>query len=120
MTLTDAAAARVAEIMANNEKPVAALKVGVRNGGCAGMSYTMEWASEIGKFDGYQPLAVEIGKFFQSKVVPVSEQETLEIYAFMEAADESKRQGGKPVTLESVLAKARTEAAIKVKTAIAK
>ena len=51
MTLTDAAAARVAEIMANNEKPVAALKVGVRNGGCAGMSYTMEWAESIGKYD---------------------------------------------------------------------
>ena len=41
-------------------------------------------------------------------------EETLEIYAFMEAADESKRQGGKPVTLESVLAKARTEAARKI------
>lgn len=51
ITLTDAAAARVREIMDNNDKPVAALKVGVKNGGCAGMSYTMEWASEIGKFD---------------------------------------------------------------------
>ncbi len=51
MTLSDAAAARVSEIMANNEKPIAALKVGVKNGGCAGMSYTMEWAESIGKFD---------------------------------------------------------------------
>ena len=51
MTLTDAAAARVNEIMSNNEKPIAALKVGVKNGGCAGMSYTMEWAESIGKFD---------------------------------------------------------------------
>lgn len=51
MSLTDAAAERVREIMANSDKPVAALKVGVKNGGCAGMSYTMEWASEIGKFD---------------------------------------------------------------------
>ena len=51
MTLSDAAAARVAEIIANNEKPIAALKVGVKNGGCAGMSYTMEWAESIGKFD---------------------------------------------------------------------
>ena len=51
MTLTDAAAARVCEIMANHDRPIAALKVGVKNGGCAGMSYTMEWASEIGKFD---------------------------------------------------------------------
>jgi hypothetical protein len=39
--------------------------------------------------------------------VPVSAEETIEIYAFMEAADESKRQGGKEVTLESVIQKAR-------------
>lgn len=51
MTLTDAAAARVREIMANSDRPVAALKVGVKNGGCAGMSYTMEWAESLGKFD---------------------------------------------------------------------
>ncbi len=51
MTLTEAAAARVSEIMADNDRPIAALKVGVKNGGCAGMSYTMEWAAEIGKFD---------------------------------------------------------------------
>lgn len=51
MTLTDAAAARVREIMENADRPVTALKVGVKNGGCAGMSYTMEWAAEIGKFD---------------------------------------------------------------------
>lgn len=95
---------------------------GIRSGGSGygGTAFGTKGVSEIGKFDGYQPLAVEIGKFFQSKVVPVSEQETLEIYAFMEAADESKRQGGKPVTLESVLTKARTEAAAKVKALIAK
>jgi hypothetical protein len=40
-------------------------------------------------------------------------EQTLEIYAFMEAADESKRQGGGPVTLESVLAKARATAGAK-------
>jgi iron-sulfur cluster assembly protein len=51
MTLTEAAAARVAEIMTNSEKPAAALRVGVKNGGCAGMSYTMEWTDEIGKYD---------------------------------------------------------------------
>jgi hypothetical protein len=38
--------------------------------------------------------------------VPVTPEETIEIFAFMEAADESKRQGGKSVTLESVLSKA--------------
>jgi iron-sulfur cluster assembly protein len=50
MTLTDAAAARVTKLMA--EKPgVKGLKIGIKKGGCAGMEYTMTWASEIGKFD---------------------------------------------------------------------
>ena len=51
MTLTDAAAARMSEIVANSENPAAALRVGVKNGGFAGMSYTMEWTDNIGKFD---------------------------------------------------------------------
>ncbi len=60
-----------------------------------------------GAYGGYEPLLVEICKFFDSGKGPVTAEETLEIYAFMEAADESKRQGGKPVTLASVLARAR-------------
>lgn len=51
MTLTEAAAARVREIMARSEKPVAGLRIGVKNGGCAGMEYTMEWAAEKGALD---------------------------------------------------------------------
>ena len=43
---------------------------------------------------------------------PVSPDETLEIHVFMEAADESKRQGGVPVTIESVLAQARAERSV--------
>jgi hypothetical protein len=68
----------------------------------------------LGTYEGYRPLVVEIVRFFRSGKAPVAAEETLEIYAFMEAADESKRQGGKPVTLESVLARARTEAARKI------
>ena len=60
----------------------------------------------IGNFDGYAPLVVEIVKFFQTKKSPVDIYETKELFAFMEAADESKRQGGKPVLLKDVLAKA--------------
>jgi predicted dehydrogenase len=56
---------------------------------------------------GYEPLVVEIVKFFKTGNPPVSAEETLEIFAFMEAADESKRQGGKPVTIEDVMARAR-------------
>lgn len=49
--LTDSAAERVREIMADTDRPKAGLRVGVKNGGCAGMSYTMEWAEEIDPFD---------------------------------------------------------------------
>ena len=48
VTLTDAAAERVREIMSAADRPIVGLRVGVKNGGCAGMSYTMEYA-EAGK-----------------------------------------------------------------------
>jgi iron-sulfur cluster assembly protein len=51
VTLTDAAADRVREIVAAADKPVAGLRIGVRNGGCAGMAYTMEWAESIAPHD---------------------------------------------------------------------
>ena len=51
MTLTDAAAARVRELTAAAGKPIAGLRVGVKNGGCAGMSYTMELADAISPHD---------------------------------------------------------------------
>ena len=51
MSLTDAAAERVREIMENLDKPVLGLRVGVKNGGCAGMSYTMEFAESAGPHD---------------------------------------------------------------------
>jgi len=44
VTLTDAAAARVKEIMARADKPYAGLRVGVKNGGCAGSEYVFEYA----------------------------------------------------------------------------
>lgn len=50
MTLTDAAAARIREIMA--QKPnVVGLRLGVKKGGCAGMEYTLDWAETQDKFD---------------------------------------------------------------------
>jgi iron-sulfur cluster assembly protein len=51
MTLTDAAAARVQAIIARSDTPVVGLRVGVKNGGCAGMEYTMDWATEQKPFD---------------------------------------------------------------------
>ncbi|HEY0455376.1 MAG TPA: Gfo/Idh/MocA family oxidoreductase [Verrucomicrobiae bacterium] len=59
------------------------------------------------KEDGYEELCREIGKFFKTKKSPVSADESIEIFAFMEAADESKRHGGAPVSIASVIEKAR-------------
>ena len=47
MRVTDAAAERIKAVMANADKPVAGLRVGVKNGGCAGMEYTMEYADAV-------------------------------------------------------------------------
>ncbi|MBN1591290.1 MAG: Gfo/Idh/MocA family oxidoreductase [Pirellulales bacterium] len=62
------------------------------------------------KFDGYEPLVVEIAKFFTTGKPPISAEETLQIFAFMEAADESKRQGGAAVSIEDVMKKAEAAA----------
>jgi hypothetical protein len=59
---------------------------------------------------GYEPLVVEIARFFKSGKPPVTADETIEIFTFMEAADESKRRGGAPVSLAEVLSKAQAEA----------
>jgi hypothetical protein len=64
----------------------------------------------VGAFDGYTGLLAEIVKFFQTRQPPVSAAESIEIYAFMEAADESKRQGGAVVKLSDVMAKAASAA----------
>ena len=47
MRLTDAAAERIKAVMSRADKPVAGVRVGVKNGGCAGMAYTMEYAERI-------------------------------------------------------------------------
>jgi len=51
MTVTEAAAGRVRELIARAEKPVAGVRVGVKNGGCAGMSYTMDLAETVERGD---------------------------------------------------------------------
>ncbi|MBX3739486.1 MAG: Gfo/Idh/MocA family oxidoreductase [Akkermansiaceae bacterium] len=63
----------------------------------------------IGAYDGYEPLLFAIADFFRTGKPPVEMAETLEIYAFMEAADESKRRGGETVTLAEVMEKARAK-----------
>ena len=55
----------------------------------------------------YAHLLREIMKFFQTGIPPLTAEQTLEIYAFMEAADESKRRGGAEVMISEVMEKAR-------------
>jgi predicted dehydrogenase len=59
------------------------------------------------KYMAYEATAIEIAKFFKTKTPPVSAEETIELFAFMEAAEESKRQNGAVVKLETILAKAK-------------
>jgi predicted dehydrogenase len=56
----------------------------------------------FGQYEGYEPLAFQIADFFRTNKSPIDPQETLEIYAFMEAADESKRREGERVTLREI------------------
>ncbi|WP_448151288.1 HesB/IscA family protein [Labrys miyagiensis] len=51
VTLTDAAAEKIKAIMANADRPFEGVRVGVKNGGCAGMSYTMEYAEAVNPLD---------------------------------------------------------------------
>lgn len=65
--------------------------------------------ASIGPWQGYRPLVVKIAEFFRTGQAPVTAEETLEIFAFMEAAQQSRDQGGIPVALESMLQKARAK-----------
>lgn len=86
-------------------------RIGVfTEGKFGGLAKGEKGESPVGKSAGYLPLLVEIAKYFRTGEIPIQPEETLEIYAFMEAADESKRRGGAEVTLESVMKKARAEA----------
>jgi len=63
----------------------------------------------FGDYKGYDPLLKEIIKFFQTGISPVAPEETIEIFTFMEAADESKRRSGASVSLTEVKQKAHAE-----------
>lgn len=63
-----------------------------------------------GTYEGYAALLTQILSFFKTQIVPVPEQETIEIFTFMEASNESKRNGGCPVSLKETYNKAKAEA----------
>ncbi len=90
---------------------------GIRSGksGYGGTAFGTEGVVQLGPYEGYRPLVVEIVRFFRGGDVPVSAEETIDLYAFMEAADESKRQGFVPVEVAQVIAAAREKAMQRVR-----
>lgn len=82
---------------------------GIRRGagGYGGTAFGMKGTTHLGGFEGYRPLVVEIVKFLRTGRPPVDPEETLDLVAFMEAADESKRRGGMPVDVATVKERAR-------------
>ena len=79
-------------------------------GGQAGfLAFGSKGAYKDSHVGGYPVLLKEIVEFFKTGKAPVSPEETLELFAFMSAADESKTKGGVPVRLDEVLKKAQKE-----------
>lgn len=81
---------------------------GTRSGkhGYGGTAFGEKGDISLGTYAGYDPLLVRILQFFKTGVVPVKREETLEIFAFMQAADVSKKKGGVPVEVAKVMADA--------------
>jgi predicted dehydrogenase len=79
--------------------------------GYGGKAIGEKGESPVGGYDGYDVMLFEIINMFRTGVVPVPAEEIVELYAFMEAADESKRRGGAEVSLQEVIEKARAEVA---------
>jgi predicted dehydrogenase len=81
---------------------------GTRSGKSAygGTAFAEKGIAPIGDYEGYNPLLIQIINFFKTGIVPVSAAETLEICAFMEAADESKKRGGAPISMDSIFKRA--------------
>ena len=90
---------------------------GLRTGsrGYGGTAFGTKGITSVGSYDGYDPLLVEIVKFFKGGPVPIEARETIELYAFMEAADESKRNGFVHVRIKDVIAQAEKEADKKIR-----
>lgn len=75
-----------------------------------GSAFTENGVVDAGTYEGYEVLLTEILKFFRTGIAPVSEEETLEIFTFMEASNESKREGGRIILLEDTYRKGYKEA----------
>lgn len=82
---------------------------GQRDGklGYGGHVYGETKSIDLGPYQGYLPLLIDIAKYFETGEMPVTPEETIEIFAFMSAADVSKKKKGKAVSLDKVIKKAR-------------
>jgi predicted dehydrogenase len=78
---------------------------GTRSGthGYGGIAYCEKGNVSLGPYDGYNPLLTEIIRFFETGIPPVQPAETLEMFAFMEAADVSKKKGGAAVNIKRIM-----------------
>lgn len=79
-------------------------------GGYGGTAFGTKGIAQIGSFSGYEPLLVEVVKFFRTGKAPVTPAESIEIYTFMSAADLSRQKAGTPVKLADVKNQAREAA----------
>jgi len=82
---------------------------GIRKGqrGFGGTVFMEKEIVTLDTFAGYRSLVVHINQFFKTKVPPVPVEETIEIYAFMEAAMESRKNGGAKVSIAETIRKAK-------------
>lgn len=82
---------------------------GTRSGvyGIGGIAFGEKGNLTLGGTLGYKELLIKIVEFFNTGIVPVKAEETLEIFGFMQAAQESRLKGGASVNVESVLLKAK-------------
>lgn len=80
------------------------------SGGYGGTVFCEKSIVQAGTYEGYAVLLTEILQFFRTKEIPVTEEETLEIFTFMEASNESKRQNGALISMKSILEKGKKEA----------
>lgn len=85
---------------------------GIRSGkgDYGGTAFCEKEIVPLGQYAGYNPLLVEIIKFFNTGIPPVNSDETIEIFAFMAAAEESKKKNGAVIGIDKVMQKAVREA----------
>lgn len=88
---------------------------GVAPAGIYGYAAPVKGVVPEGRYKGYEGVSTEIAKFFKTRKLPIAPAETIELFAFMEAGHESKRQGGVPIKIQDVIDQARRNLAVRAK-----